>query len=291
MLADARYKRPERAMGSEVSATTVGQARIHPTAILGEGARVGAKVEIGPYTVIGEGVSIGEGTLVGAHVVIDRDVVIGRENRIAAGVIIGGPPQHKQYGGERTLVRIGDRNIFGEYASISRAYGEGESTVVGNDNFIMSYVRVDHNCRIGNNVILVSGVGLAGHIVVDDQAYIGGQSGLHQFVRVGRLAMIAGMALVRQDVPPFVLAEGFPARARALNTVGLIRAGISPDDRAVLKRAFAILYRSKLSVGQALPRLEAECGTNSLAQDLIAFIKTGNQKRGMVRWSRDRSSD
>ncbi len=278
-------------MGSEVSATTVGGARIHPSAILGEGARVGANVEIGPYTVIGEGVSIGEGTLIGAHVVIDRDVVIGRENRIAAGVIIGGPPQHKQYGGERTLVRIGDRNVLGEYASISRAYGEGEATIVGDDNFIMSHVRVDHNCRIGNNVVLVSGVGLAGYIVVDDHAYIGGQSGLHQFVRVGRLAMVAGMALVRQDVPPFVLAAGYPARARALNTVGLIRAGISPNDRAVLKRAFAILYRSELSIGQALPRLEAECGTNALVQDLIAFMKTGNQKRGMVRWSRDRSSD
>lgn len=278
-------------MRSKVRTTEVGGPRIHPTAILGEGAQVGARVEIGPYTVVGDGVIIGEGTLIGPHVVIDRDVVIGRDNRLAAGVIIGGPPQHKQYGGERTQVRIGDRNVLGEYASISRAYGEGEATIVGNDNFIMSYVRIDHNCRIGNNVVLVSGVGLAGHITIDDQAYIGGQSGLHQFIRVGRLGMVGGMALVRQDVPPFVLAAGFPARARALNTLGLVRAGIDPEQRTVLKRAFAILYRSELTVSLALRRLEAEWGTHPLVQELITFIKTGHKKRGMVRWSQERSSD
>lgn len=277
-------------MASDAPSAAVGTPTIHPTAIVGAGARLGAGVEVGPYAVIAEGVVIGDGTVIGPHVVIDRDVVLGRENRLSAGVVVGGPPQHRHYGGERTQVAIGDRNVFGEYASVSRAYGEGEATIIGNDNFIMSYVRVDHNCRIGHNVVIVSGVGLGGFVSIDDQAYIGGQSGLHQFVRIGRLGMVGAMSLVRQDVPPFVLAAGYPARAFSLNTVGLVRAVVPAIHRSALKHAFAILFRSRLSVSRALARLEAEGRTDPLVEELITFIRGGSQKRGIVRWSR-KSSD
>jgi len=272
------------------ASVTMGQRGMHPTAVISEHARLGVGVQVGPYAVIEDDVVIGDRTVIGPHAVIHRDVELGCDNHLGAGVVVGGDPQHRQYGGERTYVRMGDRNLLGEYASVSRAFGAGETTVIGNDNFIMSFVRVAHNCRIGNNAILVSGLGLAGHVQIDDQAYIGGQAGLHQFVRVGRLAMVGGLSLVRQDIPPFVLAAGSPARAYSLNTVGLARAGVSPLQRTILKRAFAILYRSGLSVSQALARLETEYGSDPGVGELIEFIRRGVHKRGIVRWNQDKSS-
>ena len=277
-------------MTGDSSSTTMGHPAIHPTAVIGADVRMGAGVEVGPYAVIEDNVTIGDGTVVGPHAVIHRDAVLGRDNHLGAGVVVGGDPQHRHYAGERTNVHIGDRNLFGEYASVSRAYGAGATTVVGNDNFIMSFVRIAHNCRIGNQVVLVSGLGLAGHVSIDDQAYVGGQAGLHQFVRIGRLAMVGGMSLVRQDIPPFVLAAGAPARAHSLNTVGLVRAAVPPAQRTILKRVFVILYRSGLSVRRALARLEAEYGTEPMVKELIAFIRGGDHKRGIVRWTRDKSS-
>lgn len=275
-------------MHDKGASTAVEEAIVHPTAIVHPSVQLGKRVEVGPYAVIADDVVIGDGTTIGPHVVIERDVVLGRENRLHPGVVVGGPPQHKQYGGERTQVRIGDRNVLGDYASISRAYGEGEATVIGNDNFIMSYVRIDHNCWIGNDVVLVSGVGLAGHVSIDDQAYVGGQAGAHQFVRIGRLGMVGAMTLLRQDVPPFLLAAGIPARAHALNTVGLVRAGVAPAHRAALKRAFLILYRSGLPVRGALARMEAELGEDPFVAEMITFIRAGSHDRGIVRWTREK---
>lgn len=261
--------------------------QIHSTAIIHPTARLGRGVEVGPYAVVGPDTVIGDGTTVGTHVVIERDVAIGRDNRLGAGVVIGGPPQHRGYADERTLVRIGDRNVFGEYATVSRAYGEGEATELGSDNFVMSYVRVDHNCRIGSGVVLVSGAGLGGFVSVDDQAYVGGNAGVHQYVRVGRMATVGAVSLVRQDVPPFVLAAGVPARAHTLNTVGLQRAAVAPAHRSALKRAFSLLYRSGLARTAALSRLEAELGDDAYVRAMIEFIR-GSQKRGIVRWARER---
>jgi len=272
------------------SSMTVSPAAIHATAIIGADARLGERVEVGPYAIIAGGAVLGEGTVIGSHAVIGPDVVLGRDNRVGVGVVLGGTPQHRDYGGERTKVIIGDRNVFGEYTTVNRAYGEGESTIIGNDNFIMSYVHVAHNCRIGDNVVLVTGVGLGGHVFIDDLANVGGQATVHQFARIGRLAMVGGTSALRQDVPPFVLAAGWPARAFALNTVGLVRAVVPPVHRAALKRAFVILYRSGLSVSRALARLEAEWGTDPFVAELIAFIRSGSHKRGIVRWNRDRSS-
>ncbi len=268
----------------------MGEPAVHPTAIVDPGAELGDGVVVGPYAVVAAGVQLGDGTQVGAHAVIERDVLLGRENRLGAGVVIGCLPQHREYAGERSYVRIGDRNIFGEYATISRGYGAESATTIGSDNYIMSYVRVDHNCRIGNHVTITSGAGLAGQVSVDDQAYIGGNGGIHQWVRVGRLGMVGAVSMVRQDVPPFVLVAGTPARAHSLNVVGLRRAGIPAPHWRALKRAFSLLFRGGLMVSTALERMQEELGGDPYVAQVITFVRTGSHNRGIVRWVGETSS-
>lgn len=261
---------------------------VHPTAQVGAGARLEPGVVVGPYAVIADDVTIGSGTRIGPHVVIEDGVRFGRDNEISAGAIIGCPPQDRAFLGEETFVIIGDRNRIREYASISRASGAGQATIIGNDTFIMSYVRVDHNCRIGDRAVIVSSSGLGGHVEMGDDAYVGGLAGVHQFVHIGRLAMIAGHAFVRQDCPPFMLASGQPARCRGLNLVGLRRTGLSPKERAVLRRAFHILYQSRLGMTRAVATLAAELGDHPLVQELITFLQASRKRqRGVVRWTRE----
>ena len=264
---------------------------VHSTAVIDRSAELERGVVVGPFAVIGPRVRLGEGTRLGSHAVIESDVTVGRENVIGAGVVIGCRPQHRAYAGERSYVRIGDRNIFGEYATVSRGHGEDTITEIGSDSYIMSYVRVDHNCRIGNQVTITSGAGLGGYVAVDDQAYVGGNGGIHQFVRIGRLGMVGAVSMVRQDVPPFMLVAGTPARAHALNVVGLGRADVPPQHRRALKRAFVLLYRSGLAVSTALLRLEEELGSDPYVAQVIAFIRSGSHERGIVRWVGEKSSD
>lgn len=264
--------------------------RVHPTAVIDAAAELEPGVVVGPYAVIGPRVRIGSGTRLGAHVVVEPDVTIGRDNELGVGVAIGCRPQHRAYGGERSYVRIGDRNIFGDYATVSRGYGEGTATEIGSETYIMSYVRVDHNCRIGNRVTITSGAGLGGHVTVDDLAYVGGNGGVHQFVRIGRLGMVGAVSMVRQDVPPYVLVAGMPARAHTLNVVGLGRAGVPPIHRRALKRAFTLLYRSGLTTSEAVERLEEELGGDPYVAHIIAFIRSGSRERGFVRWAGETSS-
>ncbi len=286
LVAQPATQEPE--MTSEHTSTRVGETTVHRTATVHPTAQLGKGVEVGPYVVIERDVIIGDGTVIGPHTVIERDVVVGRENKLGVGVVLGSPPQHRQYAGERTFALIGDRNILSDYSAVSRAYGEGEATVLGNDNFIMPYTRIDHNCRVGNNTILVGRVGLAGYVTVDDQAYLGAHTAVHQFVRIGRLAIVGMVSAVRQDVPPFVLAAGVPARAHAVNTVGLVRAAVPAANRAILHRAFKLLYRSGLAVSTALARIEAELGDDPYVQEMITFIRAGTHKRGIVRWAHEK---
>lgn len=278
-------------MGADRSSSqTTGETGVHPTAVVHPGALLGRGVEVGPFAVIEADVAIGDGTVIGPHAVIHRDVIIGNENRLATGVVIGAAPQHRLYAGERTHVRIGDRNVLGEYATVSRGYGEGTGTEIGSDNYVMSYVRIDHNCRVGDGVVLTSGAGLGGFVSIGDQAYVGGNSGIHQFVRIGRLGMVGAVSMVRQDVPPFILAAGVPARAYAMNTVGLTRAGVPQAHRHALKRAFVLLYRSGRSLASGLKQIEGELGDDPYVRELIEFIATGSHERGMVRWVGETSS-
>ncbi|MDR5702744.1 MAG: acyl-ACP--UDP-N-acetylglucosamine O-acyltransferase [Armatimonadota bacterium] len=261
---------------------------VHPTAIIDPTAVLEEGVVVEPYAIIGPHVVIGSGTVVGPRAVIEAGTIIGRGNQISAGVVIGCPPQDRHFRGEESRVVIGDGNIIREYATISRATGTGTETVIGNENYIMSYVRIDHNCRIGNHVVLVSGVQLGGYVQVDDHAYVGGLSGIHQFVRVGRLSMIAACSMVRQDIPPYMLADGHPARIRALNHVGLRRAGIPAESRRALKRAFRLLYQSQLTLSQAIEKIEQELGEDAAVGNLLEFLRASRRgapmTRGVARW-------
>lgn len=271
--------------------TASAATRLHPTASVDRTADLARGVTVGPFAVVGPGVVIGEGTTLEAHAVVERDVVVGRDNIIGVGVVLGCRPQHRSYGDERTTLVVGDRNIFGEYATVSRGYGDGTRTEIGNDGYIMSYVRIDHNCRIGNAVTITSGAGLGGHVSVDDGAYVGGNGGVHQFVRIGRLGMVGAVSMVRQDVPPYVLAAGVPARVHSLNVVGLRRAGVPEAHRRALRRAFTLLYLRALTVSAAAQEIAAELGADPYIAHLLEFLRSGSHKRGFVRWTRDSHSD
>jgi UDP-N-acetylglucosamine acyltransferase len=247
--------------------------KIHPTAVIDPSTQVEEDVEIGAYTVIGPNCQIGANTVIGPHVVLEEYTLIGKECLIRAGAVLGGPPQDNKFKGERSYVRIGDRNQIREYVTIHRATGEEQSTTVGNDNLIMAYVHVGHNCNIGNGSMISSYAGLSGHITMDDNVVIGGMVGVHQFVRVGKLAMLGGYSKVVQDVPPFMLADGRPADVLDLNVRGVRRAGIPASARAALKQAYKLLYRSNLNVSQALEAIEEEVEPSPEVAHLVEFIK------------------
>ncbi len=247
---------------------------IHPTAVVHAKAELAADVVVGPYSVIGPEVRIGRGTWIGAHAVVEGRTTIGQANRIFHGAVIGAVPQDLKYRGEITFVKIGDGNTIREYATIHLACIDGETTFVGDRSLLMAYSHVAHNCRIGNGVILANSVNLAGHVEVHDHAIVGGLTPVHQFVRIGTHSMIGGGYRVPKDVPPFARAGGYPLRVVGLNSVGLERHGFDEDRRALLKRAFRLLFRSDLNVTQAVQRLQSEFGADDDIRTLVDFITT-----------------
>ena len=251
------------------------RSTVHPTALVHPGARLGSGVEIGPYAVIEDDVVIGDGSSVGAHSILKRYTRVGRANRISEHVVIGGEPQDYKFKDCRSYVLIGDGNLIREGVTVHRGSTPEAETRIGSNCFLMASSHVAHDCTLGDRVILVNGALLAGVITIDDGAFISGNVSIHQFCRVGRLAFVAGAARVSQDCLPFVITEGAPARARALNVVGLKRAGVPSEEIASLRRAFHTL--------RTVPLLEEVLGT--LAQDpspavaeLVQFIRTA--KRG-----------
>lgn len=245
---------------------------IHPTAIIHPAAQLHPTVEVGPYAVVGEQVKIGPGTRIGAHVVIDGWTEIGADNQIFPGAAIGLAPQDLKYDGSVTLVKIGNHNRIREFVTINRATRTGEATIIGSHNLLMAYVHVAHNCQVADQVVISNAVSLAGHVQIEARATIGGVVGIHQFVRIGRLSMIGGMSRIVRDVPPFMLVEGNPCRVRALNQVGLRRAGLTAADQALLKKAFKLLYRSGLPMSQALEQLDLLANNESI-QHLHQFLR------------------
>lgn len=259
--------------------------KIHETAVVYPGARLGREVEIGPYSVIGENVFIGDGTKIGSHTVIEGWTTIGKDCQIHHGACIGGAPQDLKFKGEKTFVYIGDNTIIREFVTINRATGEGEETRIGSSCLIMATAHIAHNCQIGNNVIIANGGGIAGHVVIEDRAIISGMSGVHQFVKIGRNAMIGGASKVVQDVPPFVIADGRPARVCGLNSVGIARAGMSEEVRRNLKKAYRILYRSGMKLSDAITMMEQELDSSEAMDHLLRFLR--NVDRGICRSRRD----
>ena len=259
--------------------------KIHETAVIYPGARLGRDVEVGPYSVIGENVFIGDGTKISSHVVIEGWTTIGRECQIHHGACVGNAPQDLKFKGEKTFVYIGDNTVIREFVTINRATGEGEETRIGSNCLLMGTVHIAHNCVVGNNVVISNHAGLAGHVTVEDRAIISGLTGVHQFVKIGRNAMVGGASKVVQDVPPFVIADGRPARVCGLNSVGIARAGLSEDVRRNLKRAYRILFRSGLKLSEAITTMEQELDSSEPVDHLLRFLR--NVNRGICRSRRD----
>jgi UDP-N-acetylglucosamine acyltransferase len=247
--------------------------KIHPTAIVAPEAELAEAVEVGPYTIIGPQVRIGAGTRIGPYVLLEGATIIGEKCDLSAASVLGGLPQDDKYKGEPTQVIIGDETKIREYVTIHRATGEGNATRVGNHCHIMAYSHLAHNCQVGNGVSIANYGGMSGHTVIEDNAVIGGMVGSHQFVRVGRLAMVSGFSKISVDVPPFTLADGKPAEPVGLNVRGLRRAGVEATERVLLAKAFKILYRSNLNLSQALEQLTAFDTTCPELQYLIDFLQ------------------
>ena len=257
-------------------------ARIHPTAIVAAGALLDDDVEVGPYAVIGAQVRIGRGTHVGAHTVIDGHTTIGCDNQIFHLASVGAPPQDLKYRGEDSELIIGDRNIIREFATLNPGTtGGGMLTRVGNQNLLMNYSHLGHDCRIGNHNIVANGAQLAGHVTIEDYVVIGGLVGILQFVKVGESAILGGGAMVTQDVPPFCNATGDRATLHGLNLVGLKRRNFSPETVRDLKRAYRIVFRSGLKVAEAIARARAEIPGSREVDHFLAFIHSS--ERGVCR--------
>lgn len=246
--------------------------RIHASAVVESGAEIADDVEIGPYSVIGPNVKIGAATKIGSHTVIEGCTTIGKGNTFAHFTAIGGPPQDMKYRGEATQLIIGDRNTIREFTTIhTGTIQDGGVTRVGNDNWIMAYVHIAHDCQIGNNTIFASNAQIAGHVQVDDWAILGGMTGIHQFVRIGQHAMLGGASALVQDIPPFVIAAGDKASPHGINVEGLKRRGFSSETISALRQAYKVLYKDGLSFEEAKAEIQKMVIAN--ASDLVTAEK------------------
>lgn len=258
---------------------------IHPTAIVDPGAKLGEGVQIGAYAIVGPSVEIGDGSIIDPHAIVMSHVRMGKECRVFPFASIGGPPQDLKWKGEETWVEIGDKVVMREYVTVNRGTAQGGGlTSVGTGSFLMGAVHVAHDCHIGERVIMANAALLAGHVEIANGAIIGGGAAVHQFVRIGELAMVGAMSGVPLDVPPFVNAVvPRPLVGNALhglNLIGLKRAGISYETISALKEAFTILFREKLPMQDAVAKVEAEVPQLPQVVQLLDFLKT--TKRGVL---------
>ena len=261
---------------------------IHPTALIDPGAQLDSTVTVGPYTVIGPNVKVGAGTTIGAHCVIEGHTTIGKDNRIFQFNSLGAIPQDKKYAGEPCELVIGDRNTVREFCTFNiGSPGDVGVTKVGDDNWIMAYVHLAHDCQVGNHTIFANNSQLAGHVTVEDWVILGGFTVVHQFVRLGAHSMTAMCSLLFADVPPFVMCQGQPASARSMNFEGLRRRGFSPERVAGVKAMHKALYRQDLTLEQAqaqialLPQAEPQCQSDTTM--MLDFLAAVSPQRGIVR--------
>ena len=272
--------------------TEVRPSAIHSTAIISLLATIGSDIEIGPYTLIGEDVSIGDGTRIGPHVVIDGPTEIGRENLILGQSSIGTIPQDLKYKGERSWLRIGDRNRIREFVTVNRGtLGGGNETVVGNDNLLMTGVHIAHDCVVGDGTVFSNCASLAGHVEVGDHAILGAFAGVQQFCRVGPHAFLGAYSVLTRDALPFIKTVGSRNQARiyGINQLGLERKDFSKEEIERLKRAYRVLFRKGLLVEEAVEQLARESENWESVRTLIDFIQTS--ERGFVRATSDRSDE
>ncbi len=265
--------------GSEVRSGR--SVNVHPTAIVDPDAELGEGVEIGPYSVITGSVKIGPRTIVGPRVTIEGFTTLGSDNEIFSGAVIGSRTQDKKFDGAVSYLKIGDRNKIREYVTINPGTKKDTETRIGNDNLLMAYAHIAHDCIVGNRAVLANVATLAGHVIVDDGAIIGGLSAVHQFVKIGSLALIGGCSKVTQDVPPFIIADGHPAQFHGLNSVGLGRAGFSAEDRELIKKVYRIVFKSGLTLKNALKSVRDEFPPNPRLTLILDFLN--NASRGICR--------
>lgn len=257
-------------------------AKIHPTAIISKNALIEEddSIEIGPYAIIEENVAIRKGCKIGPNVHIHGYTDIGRGCKIFTGAVIGSTTQDLKYRGGKTYLKIGEENTIREFVTINTGTAEGDTTSIGNNNLIMAYVHIAHNCTIGNNVVMANASTLAGYVIVDDFAIIGGLVGIHQFCRVGSYSIIGGCSKITKDIIPFVVADGHPAIPYGINKIGLKRKNFSSEKIAHIEDIYKVLFRSGLNVSEAMKELENMQRTEEIAY-LIDFIKSS--KRGIAR--------
>lgn len=256
---------------------------IHATAIVHPRAHLGANVSVGPYSIIGEHVELGDGTQVGAHAVITGHTRIGRDNRIFQFVSLGEVPQDKKYAGEPTRLEIGDRNMIREFCTFNLGTAQDLGvTRIGNDNWIMAYVHIAHDCQVGNHTIFANNASLAGHVHLGDHVVLGGFTGVHQFCKVGAHVITAVNSAVYKDIPPYVLAAGSDgAKPNGINSEGLKRRGFSPEAIAIVKQAYKTLYRNSLTLEEAKTALVEQARTHAEVQIIVDFLATST--RGIIR--------
>ncbi len=255
---------------------------IHPTAITDPRAEIGENVSIGPYAIIRENVRIGDGCEIGPHVTIDPFVTLGPDCRIFQFASVGAAPQAVKFKGEETYVKIGRGTVIREFVTINRGteFGGG-ITEVGEENFLMAYCHIAHDCKTGNHVIMANNATLAGHIVIEDGVTVGGLTAIHQFVRVGAFAYVGGKSAVVKDIPPYVIASGDRAGLHGLNSVGLKRMGMSDSTLSALKKTYRIIFRVGLTMKEAVERVKAEVEMLPEVEKFIEFIQTSS--RGITR--------
>lgn len=255
--------------------------KIHNTTVIHPNAEIAEDVEIGPYAVIGENVRIGGGSKIGPHAVIEGWTEIGSNCDIGPSVVIGSPPQDIGYKGQRAFVKVGDNNVLREFVTIHRASKEDGYTTVGNNNFIMAYSHIAHDCKLGNSIIIANYAGISGHVEIGDRTVISGLVGIHQFVRIGTMCMIGGMSRILRDIVPYVITEGHTATPRGLNAIGLRRNGVDSQTRTEIKKAYKLLFRSELTTEQALERISTEVKDTPEIREFVKFIE--GSKRGIAR--------
>lgn len=255
-------------------------ASIHPTAMVDPGAELAADVEVGPHCIVGPKVTLGAGCRLGAFAIVERQARLGANVRVGSHSIIAGDPQDLKFKGEETWVEIGDNTIIREFVTVNRGTTQSWKTTVGTGCLLMSYVHLGHDCHLGDGVIVSNGTGLAGHVHVGERAILGGMSGIHQFVHIGPFAFIGGMAKVTKDVPPYVKADGNPARLYGLNSIGLQRAGFSREAMEALKQAYRLFFRSSLNISQAVARARAELPALAEVRAFADFIE--HSERGVL---------
>jgi UDP-N-acetylglucosamine acyltransferase len=257
-------------------------ARIHPSALIAPGARIAADVEIGAYSIVGAQVEIGEGSWIGAHVVLDGRMRIGRRNKVFHFASLGAPPQDKKYAGEDTSVEIGEGNTIREYVTINRGTAQDVGvTRLGDDNWLMAYSHIAHDCQVGSHTIFANCTQLAGHVTVEDWVILGGFTGVHQHVRVGAHSFTGIGTHLTQDLPPYVTAAGEEGKPFGLNSNGLKRRGFSAEAMAALKLAYRTLYRSGLSLADAKRELEQQAASSAEVRRFADFI--ASSRRGIIR--------